>query len=91
MRSIVDLYCGRFGGRYDLRIFIIGEFLALIKDFIIFVVRKSRLSSTGFTRASYRMLSIGVVLNAPRAVLKAVFIVDFTDCLRMCESTCICY
>jgi len=52
MRSIVDLYCGRFGGRYDLRIFIIGEFLALIKDFIIFVVRRSRLSSSGSARAS---------------------------------------
>jgi len=58
-------------------VIVFGEFLALIRDIIIFVVRRSRLSSSGSARASYRMLSIGVVLNAQRAV-KAVFIVDFT-------------
>lgn len=45
--SIVDLCCGRLGGRYAFNILMNGEFFADIKAFIRLAVRSSRLFSKG--------------------------------------------
>lgn len=65
------------GFRYVCRVLSSGEFFAVKRVFVSNAVKSSSLFSSWGALASYSMFLVGVVLNAPRVILKPVFIVDF--------------